>query len=110
MVLGTVLVEDIEKDSSTNVLKLARAIQASDTPLAGMIDQASGAGLKIEPHITAALTNRNKGKLHKSRNHVYRLKSPLLRPLITKGKPTRIHPSVKMRYEKDISYRPKAGG
>ena len=46
------------------------------------------------------------GTLHKSRNHVYRLKSPLHRPLVIKGKPTKIHPSVKTRYEMDAAYRP----
>lgn len=81
-------------------------IRASDIPLAWMLEEASTAGLKIEPHIRQSLTDGIKGKLHKSRNHVYRLKSPLHRPLVIDGKPTRIHPSVKARYEKDSKYRP----
>jgi hypothetical protein len=83
-------------------------IRSSDAPLAWMLDEATLAGLKIEPHIRKSLTNGAKGKLHKSRNHVYRLKSPLHRPLIIDGKPTRIHPSVKTRYMADSSYCPPA--
>lgn len=81
-------------------------IRVSDTPLAWMLDEATKAGLKIEPHIRAGLTDGVKGDLHKSRNHVYRLKTPLHRPLIVEDKPTRIHPSVKARYEADKKYRP----
>jgi len=81
-------------------------IRSSDAPLAWMLDEAIRAGLEIEPHIRNSLTDGAKGNLHKSRNHVYRLKSPLLRPLIIDDKPTRIHPSVKTRYLADSSYRP----
>jgi uncharacterized protein (DUF2235 family) len=79
---------------------------AADAPLAWMLDEATRKGLKIEPHIKSALTDGSKGKLHKSRGHVYRLKSPLHRPLIDDDKPTKIHPSVKSRYLADGSYRP----
>jgi uncharacterized protein (DUF2235 family) len=79
---------------------------AADAPLAWMLDQATQKGLKIEPHIRKALTDGSKGKLHKSREHVYRLKSPLHRPLVDEDKPTKIHPSVKTRYLADSSYRP----
>ncbi|MDA3791141.1 MAG: hypothetical protein PF503_21920 [Desulfobacula sp.] len=71
-----------------------------------MLDEAIDAGLEIEPHIRDSLTDGTQGKLHKSRNHVYRLKSILHRPLIIDGKPTKIHPSVKSRYLADNSYRP----
>ncbi|WP_413833937.1 DUF2235 domain-containing protein [Desulfobacula sp.] len=81
-------------------------IRSSDAPLAWMLDEAIRAGLEIEPHIRNSLTDGAKGNLHKSRNHVYRLKSPLRRPLIIDDKPTRIHPSVKTRYLADSSYRP----
>jgi hypothetical protein len=81
-------------------------IVAADVPLAWMLDQATTAGLKVEPHIRNALTDGTKGNLHKSRNHVYRFKKPLHRPLKIDGKPTRIHPSVKTRYLADSSYRP----
>ena len=82
-------------------------IRASDTALAWMLDEAANAGLDIEPHIINSLTNGAKGKLHNSRNHVYRFKKPLHRPLIVVGKPTRIHPSVKARYLADSRYRPQ---
>lgn len=81
-------------------------IRASDTPLKWMIDEATIAGLAFEPHLIGSLTDGFKGKLHRSRKHVYRLKSPLHRPLIIKGKPTKIHPSVKTRYLADKNYRP----
>ena len=81
-------------------------IKASDTPLLWMLDEAKREGLKIESHIGDSLTEGNKGKLHKSRNHVYRFKFPLHRPLIVDDKPTKIHPSVKARYLADRKYRP----
>lgn len=53
-------------------------IRASDTPLAWMLDEAINSGLEIEPHIKESLTDGTQGKLHKSRNHVYRFKSPCI--------------------------------
>lgn len=79
---------------------------AADAPLEWMLSEAEARGLKVEAHIKAALTDGSKGKTHNSRNHVYRLKRPLNRPLIIEGKPTRIHPSVKARYQADTNYRP----
>lgn len=81
-------------------------LRTSDTPLAWMLDEAINAGLEIESHIKDSLTDGAKGKLHRSRNHVYRLKSPLHRPLNVENKPTKIHPSVKARYITDSKYRP----
>lgn len=81
-------------------------IRSSDTPLAWMLDEAKNAGLKIEPHLRASLTDGTQGKLHKSRNHVFRFKSPLHRPVLVKDKPTKIHPSVRSRYLADNRYRP----
>lgn len=81
-------------------------IRASDTPLKWMLDEAADAGLITGSHITDALTDGTRGKIHKSRNHVYRLKTPLNRPLIVEKTPTSIHPSVKSRYLADGSYRP----
>lgn len=81
-------------------------IRSSDTPLEWMLDEANAAGLMIEPHLRNTITDGSRGKLHKSRKHVYRLKSRLHRPLILKEKPTKIHPSVKKRYESDPDYRP----
>lgn len=82
-------------------------IRASDTPLKWMLDEAHEAGMGIEPHIRASLTDGRQGRLHRSRKHVYRFKSPLHRELVAEDKPTRIHPSVKARYEADPEYRPK---
>jgi len=82
-------------------------IRAADTPLAWMLDEATSAGLTTEPHIRHSLTDGTKGNLHKSRDHVYRLKSHLHRPLMIDSKPTKIHPSVKSRYLSDSSYRPQ---
>lgn len=81
-------------------------IRASDAPLAWMMAEAEDCGLVLEPHLKASLTQGAQGSIHKSRNHVYRLKAPLNRSLIIDGKPTKIHPSVKTRYEADDSYRP----
>ncbi len=81
-------------------------IRASDTPLKWMLDEAQDAGLEIERYLPDSITDGSQGKLHKSRKHVYRLKSPLHRPLVVESKPTKIHPSVKVRYEADPGYRP----
>lgn len=83
-------------------------IRASDTPLRWMLDEARNAGLKIEPHLPASLTDGSQGTLHRSRRHVYRFKKPLHRPIVVKDKPTTIHPSVRIRYEADSGYRPPA--
>lgn len=82
-------------------------LRASDIPLAWMLDEATRGGLHIEPHIRNALTDGTTAKLHKSRNHVYRFKRPLHRPLLSADKPTKIHPSVKSRYQTDSGYRPR---
>lgn len=84
----------------------ATGLCAADTPLRWMLDQAGDAGLKIEPHIRATLTDGKLADIHRSRRHIYRRNKPLHRELIIQDKPTRIHPSVKQRYEVDPKYRP----
>lgn len=79
---------------------------ASDTPLKWMLDEAHHAGLGIEAYLRDNLMDSSMCQLHRSRNHVYRFKSPLHRQLRDEKKPSRIHPSVKARYEADPSYRP----
>lgn len=79
---------------------------ASDVPLGWMLDEATAAGLVIEPHIMQALTDGSQARLHRSRKHVYRLKKPMQRELLVAGKPTIIHPSVRTRYLADRRYRP----
>ena len=81
-------------------------IRASDVSLAWMMGEAGEHGLVLEPHLEATLTDGVRGKIHQSRNHVYRFKKPLHRLLDIKEKPTKIHSSVKARYEADDSYRP----
>jgi len=78
----------------------------SDTALLWMLDEAANAGLKLELHIKANLTDGTFAPLHKSRKHVFRLKEPLHRDLVIDGVPTKVHPSVKARYETDTDYRP----
>ena len=80
--------EDLEADFPTNVLRLARA------------------GLIVEPHLKASLTDGSKAKLNKSRKHVFRLRAALHRSLELDASPTLLHPSVKFRYEHDSTYRP----
>jgi uncharacterized protein (DUF2235 family) len=79
----------------------------SDIALEWMLEEATTAGLVFESHIRERLTNGVDAALHRSRNHVFRLKRPLHRPLLVEGRPTVIHPSVKARYESDPDYRPK---
>ncbi|MBN1957576.1 MAG: DUF2235 domain-containing protein [Desulfuromonadales bacterium] len=81
-------------------------LRSSDVSLAWMMKEAVAAGLLLEPHLEESLTNGTAAKIHKSRNHVYRLKKPLHRKLVIKDKPTQIHPSVKQRYVSDAKYRP----
>ncbi|MYL22392.1 DUF2235 domain-containing protein [Halomonas alkaliantarctica] len=81
-------------------------LQAADTPLAWMLDEANAAGLVTESHIRDNLTDGANGQIHRSRKHVYRVKRPLDRQLVIEDKPTLIHPSVKARYERDTRYRP----
>lgn len=81
----------------------------SDIALSWMMDEALSAGLKLEPHIKAALSDlnaANKASLHNSRKHVFRFKKPLHRKLHVAGDDIGIHPSVKARYLSDDKYRP----
>ena len=80
---------------------------AADVPLKWMIEEAQTAGLNVDAHLINSLTDSSLATIHKSRNNVYRLKRPLLRPLQVNKKPTKIHTSVKYRYENDSPYRPK---
>jgi hypothetical protein len=80
---------------------------ASDAPLGWMVSEAKTAGLAVESHLESRLTDGVRGKLHKTRKHVYRLKRPLHRPLVPEDTPMCIHPSVKARYLEDSGYRPK---
>ena len=78
----------------------------SDIALAWMLDEARDAGLKLEPHIRTRLTDGVTAPLHKSRRHIFRFKRPLHRPLVREGTPTKVHPSVKARWDANPGYRP----
>lgn len=78
----------------------------SDLPLAWMLGEASAAGLLVEPHVLARLTDGSDAPVHRSRKHVFRFKRRLHRDLQPKDKPTKVHASVRTRYEADESYRP----
>lgn len=80
---------------------------AADLALAWMAKESKTAGLKIEPHLTQRLSDGLNATIHKSRQHVFRIKRALHRDLVMSDIPTRIHPSVKARYEADTKYRPK---
>jgi hypothetical protein len=81
-------------------------LRAADVSLDWMVSEARQAGLIVEPHLKASLTDGKKAQLHKSRKHVFRLKAALHRSLQVDGIPTLVHPSVKLRYEQDPLYRP----
>jgi hypothetical protein len=81
-------------------------LRASDVPLDWMVGEARRAGLIVEPHLKASLTDGSKAKLNKSRKHVFRLRAALHRSLELDASPTLLHPSVKFRYEHDSTYRP----
>lgn len=97
--------QDLEKDHATNALKLARAISPKNGDLTqhGFYDWGVGSYYN---NVVGGLTDGVDTRLHRSRNHVYRLKKPLHRKLVVEGKPTSVHPSVKLRYEADTDYRP----
>lgn len=79
---------------------------SSDSALGWMLKEAKAFGLKVEPHIQSRLTDGVKAPIHRSRRHVFRLASPLIRELNVKERPTKIHMSVKARYLADSKYRP----
>ena len=81
-------------------------VRSSDIPLEWMLKEAVAADLIVDPYLFSTLTSDQLGKTHRSRKHVFRMKKPLDRELIVEGKPTKIHPSVKKRYEEDEKYRP----
>nr|WP_281615347.1 DUF2235 domain-containing protein [Flammeovirga sp. SubArs3] len=82
----------------------------SDIPLKWMLDEVSklpnGDALTFENHIFERLTNNPLAKLHKSRVCVYYLRKKYNRPINHGTSKTLIHESVKMRWNKDESYRP----
>ncbi len=78
----------------------------ADVTLKWMLDEATVAGLRVEPHIRSALSDGTLARLHESRRKLYRFRGKLDRNLIYPDIPIRFHPSVKTRYESDPDYRP----
>ena len=78
----------------------------SDIALKWMLDEAKVAGLLLESHVRSGLTAGVTAPLNKSRRHIYRARKPFDRPLIYKGIPTKIHPTVQRRWGADPDYRP----
>lgn len=78
----------------------------ADITLGWMMDEAIEAGLILAPHLKAGLSNGSGAQLHESRRKLFRFKARLHRPVDQQCVGTRIHPSVRERYEQDATYRP----
>jgi uncharacterized protein (DUF2235 family) len=79
---------------------------AADEPLAWMMAEAARAGLGFEAHLREGLRRSPTARIHDSRRHIYRLRRAEPRALERPGRPTRLHPSVRARWEADPGYRP----
>ena len=79
----------------------------SDIPLRWVINEATQAGLTMEPHLAAGLKDRADAKLHNSRRHIYRSKRPYYRPIDHGKGDVLMHQTVKQRWDNDPKYRPK---
>lgn len=79
----------------------------SDFPLAWMMAEAQDAGLVLESHLPESLNPSIKAPVHRSLRHIYRFRGTAARDLERRGRPTRIHRSVRERWEADEDYRPK---
>ena len=79
----------------------------ADTALGWMLGEADQAGLTVERHVRAALTDGRHARIHRSRVKVFRLRPEQDRPLHHPGIPTSVHPSVRERFEGDTGYRPR---
>jgi uncharacterized protein (DUF2235 family) len=79
----------------------------SDFPLGWMMNEATAAGLSLESHLPESLNASVKAPVHRSVRHIYRFRGKEPRALERAGRPTRIHRSVKERWEADPDYRPE---
>ena len=86
----------------------------SDVALSWMLDAATQAGLTVEQHFRNALTyqdpptnNQELARIHRSRVKVFRMRRAVLRDMNPNNIPTRVHPSVRQRFNQDPKYRPK---
>jgi uncharacterized protein (DUF2235 family) len=78
----------------------------SDIALKWMIQEATTAGLTLEPHISANLNPSARATIHQSRRSFYRLKKKLERKIDHGKSKILIHESVKERWDSDVKYRP----
>jgi uncharacterized protein (DUF2235 family) len=79
-------------------------LNSADAPLAWLLNEASDAGLFVEPFYSPP--SDALPKLHKSRRHVFRVKRPLVRELAIEMAGTGLHRSVLERWQRQPSYRP----
>ncbi|MDA3886876.1 MAG: DUF2235 domain-containing protein [Candidatus Delongbacteria bacterium] len=79
----------------------------SDIAFDWMINEAGGAGLSVESHLVKDISNNPLATLHNSRRSFYRVKRKYYRPIRHKKGDILIHESVKVRWDKDLKYRPK---
>lgn len=79
----------------------------SDFPLAWMMEAAATAGLSLESHLPDSLNASVEAPVHRSVRHIYRFRGKEPRALERPGRPTRIHRSVKERWESAPGYRPE---
>ncbi|MDA3837966.1 MAG: hypothetical protein PF574_03180 [Candidatus Delongbacteria bacterium] len=61
----------------------------------------------FESHLVKDISNNPLATLHNSRRSFYRVKRKYFRPIRHKKGGVLIHESVKVRWEKDLKYRPK---
>ena len=64
------------------------------------MDEALAAGLSLEPHLKAALSDGPGARLHESRCKLLRFKGRLRRPIEHEGIDLLIHPSVRERFKR----------
>ena len=82
--------------------------QLSDIPLQWMLQEATAAGLALDPEVVEKrpLHPRPDGKLHDSKTGLYNLTRGIDRP-IGLGGSQRVHESAIARWDADATYRPK---
>ena len=79
----------------------------SDIALDWMMREANKAGLGLEPHLKQRLKPKPTATLHQSRRSYYRIRKKIFRPIDHGKDKVLIHQSVKHRWDRDRSYRPK---
>lgn len=79
----------------------------SDIALDWIMREAKKSGLALEPHLKQQLKPKPTATLHKSRRSYYRIRKKVFRPIDHGRDKVFIHQSVKRRWDRDNSYRPK---